>query len=314
MPLPLGDLLRRRAELLRRLRTFFDRDGYLEVETPAIGSSVVGERYTTPWTAGSFEASGDGRRWFLQPSPEAHMKRLLAAGSGSIYQVCKSFRFGEQGRLHNPEFTMVEWYSVEDDYAAGMDRLDRLLQQVANAPPAERLSYREAFQRELAFDPHATSTAQLADVARARTSVVAVSFDRDGLLNALLAECIEPKLGHDAPTILYDYPASQSALARVLGEPPVARRFEAYWRGVELANGYDELTDAAELARRMEDVDRRRTAEGAKPVGADRRLLAAMERGLPRCVGAALGFDRLEMLALGVDQISEVISFPLDKA
>lgn len=302
------DQLAHRAALLRRVRAFFDDAGFLEVETPALSPYVVGERHMTPWIARGLDDAGDGAGWFLQPSPEAAMKQLLAAGSGSIYQVGKAFRFGEVGPRHHPEFTMVEWYSVDDDYAAGLDRLDRLLRHVAAAPPAERRSYREAFARELAVDPLTAEVDELVRLAHERTTArFEGDVERDDLLNLLLAECIEPRLGRDAPTILYDYPASQAALAKTGGAPPVARRFEAYWRGVELANGYDELTDADELERRQKEVDRQRRRDGRTPTGRHEPLLAALRSGLPNCVGVALGFDRLAMLAAGAQRLDGVL-------
>jgi lysyl-tRNA synthetase class 2 len=239
--------------------------------------------------------------------------------------------------MHNPEFTIVEWYRTGDDMNAGIDLLDAFTQDVLEAPAAVRTSYRDAFQRSTGIDPHTVDVAALkaalgdqalSDEALsdqdARSVLVAGSavagsagWTRDDWLNLLLARSVEPTLGQGRPEIVFDYPASQAALATIRrepGKPPVAERFELYWRGVELANGYHELTDADELRERLRDVNALRVAAGKERLPEPKHLLAAMDMGIAPCSGVALGFDRLVLLAAGAASIDEVIAFPFDRA
>lgn len=313
-------MLRLRAELLSKLRSFFAERQFLEVETPILSADVVVDRHLDPMSAVLAEdprRPDIGERLWLQTSPEFGMKRLLAAGATAIYQITKAFRNGEIGRLHNPEFTMVEWYRAGDDMTTGMTLLSDLCEALLNRGPAERLSYTAAFERHVGLNLHLANIEELSSAARRLKISVpdGIGDDRDGWLNLLLAECVEPHLGQQSPTILYDYPASQAALAIVRGEnPPVAERFELYVRGIELANGYHELLNAAELRRRNAVNNAARTAEGKPSLPEESRLLAAMEAGLPACSGVALGFDRLVMIAAGASSIAEVIAFPIDRA
>jgi lysyl-tRNA synthetase class 2 len=306
--------LRLRAEMLARLRAYFAERGFLEVETPLLDDEVIPELHIEPFGVESGRA-GD---FYLQASPELHMKRLLAEGLPAIYQVTRSFRRGERGALHNPEFAMVEWYRVGDSMDAGVRLLDELVQAVADAPPATRTTYAEAFRQHADLDAHRASMEELA-AAAARLGVdvpgTLARDDRDEWLNLLLATRVEPQLGAEGPELLVDYPASQSALATttVRDGVEVAERFELYWRGVELANGYHELTDAVALRWRLEAVNVARAADGRSVLPLPERLLAAMESpGLPPCAGCALGFDRLVMLACGADTIDDVMAFPQD--
>jgi lysyl-tRNA synthetase class 2 len=245
------------------------------------------------------------------------MKRLLAAGSGPIYQIARVFRAGERGPRHNPEFTLVEWYRPGDDYEAGMNLLDELCQSLLELGPAERLSYQQAFERYAGLDPHTAATGEL-DRAVAAAGGASLNFaadDRDGRLDYLLVTRCEPHLGAERPTILFDYPASQAALAQVRsGPPPVAERFELYVRGIELANGYHELLDAEVLLERNRINNARRLADGKPPLPEESRLVSAMRSGLPDSVGVALGFDRVVMLAAGAQTIDDALAFPIDRA
>jgi elongation factor P--(R)-beta-lysine ligase len=324
--------LRLRAELLARVRQFFASRGFLEVETPILSADVTVDRHLDPIStvlADDPRQPDVGRRLWLQTSPEFGMKRLLAAGATAIYQITRAFRNGEVGPLHNPEFTMVEWYRTGDDMQAGMTLLSDFCQALLRTPAAEGVSYAEAFQKHVEINPHAAAVAQLAAVAKQRGINVPAGLgeDRDSWLNVLLAECVEPHLGQEKPTILYNYPASQAALAKVRSErlPPdatsaesstasVAERFELYVRGVELANGYHELLDAAELRRRNTAANAARMAHGKPALPEESRLLSAMEAGLPACTGVALGFDRLVMFAAGAKSLAEVVAFPIDRA
>ncbi len=324
-PVASAETLRLRARILSRLRTFLDRHGALEVETPILSRCAATDihlqsmvtRYTGP-------GSPIGQTLYLHTSPEFPMKRLLAAGSGSIYQLCKAFRDGESGRLHNPEFTLLEWYQIGDDHHALMDRLAALvgaaLRGLLELAPTEKISYREAFLRYAGVDPFADVAgligwAQHHDIHPQDASAVLSPDDLDGWRDLVLTHAVEPNLGRGRLVFVHDYPASQAALARVRpGVPPLAERFELYLEGVELANGYHELADAHALDRRFNADLERRHARGLVVVPRDERLLAAMDGGLPDCSGVALGIDRLIMLAAGVHDIRKVLAFPFERA
>ncbi len=308
--------MRRRAALLARIRAFFAARGVLEVETPQLAACPVPDRYQQSLSC-SVEAPGAPPRMYLQTSPEYAMKRLLAAGSGPIYQLAKAFRDGEAGRLHNPEFTLLEWYRLGFDHHALMDEVGELLSEVLGCDPAEKLSYAAACERWLEVDPHRVGAAELARLAAARGWVVVglEDADRDTWLDLLITRYVEPELGRGQPTLLYDYPASQAALARIRpGAPPLASRFEVYLEGVELANGFHELADAAEQRQRFELELERRRQLGLPEVPLDERFLAALEAGLPDCAGVALGIDRLAMLDAGASHLGEVMALPVDRA
>ena len=307
--------LRLRARLLRRLRDFFAGREFLEVETPILSADTVVDRHLDPFSVADDSAAG---RLWLQTSPEFCMKRLLAAGGEAIYQVTRAFRQGELGPLHNPEFTIVEWYRTGDGLAEGVQLLSDLCEALLARGPAKKISYREAFERRLGLDPHTADPKSLASAAQAHGVESPASLradDRDGWLDLLLVERVQPQLGVDRPVILYDYPASQAALAIVRPEePPVAERFELFVAGVELANGYHELLDPAELRRRNTQNNKLRESDGKRSLPEQSRLLAAMESGLPAAAGVALGFDRLVMLAAGADRLDQVMAFPMDRA
>jgi lysyl-tRNA synthetase class 2 len=301
-----------RAKLLRELREFFHDDGFIEVETPLLASEVIPELHVEP-----IRIPGRG---FLQASPELHMKRLLASGADAIFQVTRSFRDNERGQLHNREFTIVEWYRRGEDMEAGVDFLDALMQSVLSALPAARTTYAAAFERMLGVSPHLANLDQLAAAAAKAKVTLPVGMnvhERDEWLNLLLAAIVEPQLGRDRPEIIHHYPASQASLAKVTTSPlgyKVAERFELYYRGIELANGFHELADADALRRRFEEVNAMRASEGRPVLPMPERLLAALTHGLPDCTGVALGFDRLAMLANGAKSIDEVIAFPAERA
>src|SRR3990172_3342067 len=318
------EILNLRARLLERIRAFFSERGVLEVETPVLSTAAVTDpmlaSLATRYTGPRFPR---GQAFYLHTSPEFPMKRLLAAGSGSIYQICKVFRDGEAGRLHNPEFTMLEWYRVGFDYHRLMDETDelvmRLLAPTMSLDAPERLSYREAFQRHAGLDPHTASAGDFAAAAKAHKigvpSELLTQNDLAVWRDLLLTHAVEPMLGQGRLTFIYDYPASQASLARIQpGDPPVAARFELYLNGIELANGFHELADAEEQRTRFERQQHARAASGQPVVPIDERLLAALAQGLPDCAGVALGFDRLVMLAAGAPRISDVLAFPIDRA
>jgi lysyl-tRNA synthetase class 2 len=310
------EVLRQRARMRDAVRGFFRERGVLEVETPVALSATV-----TDVQVESHSIAISPRR-YLQTSPEYPMKRLLAAGSGDIFQICPVFRAGEQGRLHNPEFTMIEWYRLGMDLQGLMTETAQLAGMVFRVAgrepgPVEYLGYAEAFVRELGIDPLLAGTGDLAGLARANGLVDSsiTSSTRDDLLDFLVATRVGPALGHGTLTCLHHFPASQAALAQLeASDPRTALRFELYSEGVELANGYVELADAAEQRRRFEADLAERQRRGMPQPLLDERLLAAMKSGLPACAGVAMGFDRVAMLALGAGSIAGVMAFDWERA
>jgi lysyl-tRNA synthetase class 2 len=308
--------LRLRADVLARIRAFFADRGVLEVETPLLAAAPVTDLHLHALKS-HYHGPGvaDGRVLYLQTSPEFAMKRLLAADSGPIYQICKAVRNGETGRRHNPEFTILEWYRPGWDHHRLMDEVDELLTAILGTRPGERLTYQVAFERYAGIDPHAASDEALRRRVEALGMEDTGGLRRDDLLDLILTHVIEPRLGHCQPSFIHDYPASQAALARIRkGGPPLAERFEVFSEGVELANGYHELTDPDEQRRRfVSDLAARRVADLAE-VPIDERFLAALEHGLPSCAGVAFGIDRLLMVKTGTREIGEVLAFPVDRA
>lgn len=310
------ETLRARALLMQRIRGFFAEREVLEIETP-----VLSQAATVDPQIDSFESAG---RW-LQTSPEFAMKRLLAAGSGPIYQVARVFRVDESGSFHNPEFTMLEWYRPGFDHHRLIDECEALLLAIGGPASCGRLSYREAFLKHAGVDPFRASLAELAtrcaeaigplpeQPAGAANDALAA---RDFLLDLLMSHVVSPRLGREQPEFLLDFPASQAALAKVRRDvdPPVAERFELFWQGIELANGFHELTDAGEQQQRFEADRARRLAEGREAPPYDRHLIAALEHGLPPCAGVAVGLDRLLMLHLGLPHIGDVLAFDAPRA
>ncbi|GAB4512799.1 MAG: elongation factor P--(R)-beta-lysine ligase [Sulfuricaulis sp.] len=318
------EVLKLRARLLEQIRAFFSARGVLEVETPILSAAAVTDpmlaSFATRYTGPLFP---HGHTLYLHTSPEFPMKRLLATGSGSIYQICKVFRDGESGRRHNPEFTLLEWYRMGFDHHQLMTETAELVMQLL-APmlklnPPEQLTYREAFLRYADLDPYAASPAEFERVAKIYDINVSPDLIPENNLDAwrdlLLTHVVEPRLGQGQLTFIYDYPASQASLARIQpGHPPVASRFELYLNGIELANGFHELADADEQRTRFERQLHARATSDLPAVPLDERLLEALAHGLPDCAGVALGFDRLAMLASGARAIEEVLPFPLDRA
>jgi lysyl-tRNA synthetase class 2 len=319
------DALRRRAALLDAVRTFFAERGYFEVETPLLSRDCCIDAWLDPFAVPLHERE---TAW-LQTSPEFAMKRLLCAGAQRIFQIGKSFRRDEVGARHNPEFTLLEWYETGSDHHAQMSLTEDLVRRALASPAADpalasrfgapfiRLSYEQAFRDFAGLSPSQAPLPELLDRARSvlGRDIAAEGADRDDVLNVLLAGCVEPRLAELGAAFLYDYPASQAALAKThAGPPAAAERFELYLDGMEICNGYHELTDAAELRRRMQRQNTKRLSAGKPALPVESRLLAAMEAGLPACAGVALGFDRLAMRALGLPRLADVIAFPFDRA
>ena len=313
------------------MRDFFDQAGFFEVETPLLSQDIVVDAWLEPFVADWLPLGTDWSHHreprFLQTSPEFAMKRLIAAGADAIYQLGKVFRNGEVGRMHNPEFTMLEWYRRGDDLVELMRFTELLVQQVftlgaqwpsgASEVSSGGKSLVARVLEPAGFEPLSSSLESLQAIAAARRLVPPPGLagdDRDGWLNYLLAELIEPQLGRMRPTFLTNYPASQAALARLAPDGLTCERFELYIDGIELCNGYDELTDAGALRARIRGQAALRHAAGLRPLPDESRLLRAMERGLPDCSGNALGVDRLVMLALRQKKLADVISFPFEIA
>ena len=307
-------VLHERAKLLHSIRAFFAAKGVLEVETPLLCHTSVTDPFIESIPALYQHATSEP--FYLQTSPEYAMKRLLASGSGPIYQICKAFRQAEVGQFHNPEFTMLEWYRPGFDHHALMDEMDELLQQLLGVKPALRMSYQQTFETFLGITPQQTDAQTLANIAKDRglDFVDAETFSQDTWLQILASECIEPQLGMDKPFFIYHFPKEQAALARLLPtEPPVAARFEVYVKGIELANGFYELQDAKEQRARFAANVAKRHELNLPALPIDEKFLAALEYGLPDCAGVALGIDRLMMLKTQSKSIKEVISFDIQR-
>ena len=308
--------LRARAGQLAQVRRFFSERGVLEVTTPVLsasgGTDPHIEPFVTAWRGG---VVGE-KRLYLQTSPEFHMKRLLAAGSGDIYQVTPAFRQGEYGNRHNPEFSLLEWYRLGFDHHRLMDEVAELVNVLlGQSLQVEKIAYRDLFLQRFGWDPLDVEPEVLRATAE-REGLDAVGLaDRDQWLDLLMSLLIEPQLGRGRLTFVYDYPASQASLARLKpGNLRLACRFELYHEGVELANGFHELTDPGEQRERFLADNQARKEKGLAELPLDERLLSALEQGLPDCAGVALGLDRLLMLKLGAATLSEVLSFSLPEA
>jgi lysyl-tRNA synthetase class 2 len=316
------DTLRLRAALLARIRAWFERESVMEVETPVLSAAAVTAPQLASFTT-RYHGPGASRKatLYLHTSPEFPMKRLLAAGSGSIYQLCKVFRDGEYGPRHNPEFTLLEWYRVRYDHLDLMNDVERLLTDVLDGMfPIKAVyhwRYRDLFLDFVQIDPFDTTPAALQAVLEARTGVVPVGMEEAGLdswLELVMTHVIEPRLGAGL-VFVRDFPVTQAALARLRpGNPPVASRFEAYLDGVELANGYHELAAAHEQCRRIDSDNRVRAACGLPAMPVDEALQAALTAGLPDCAGVALGIDRLLMIITGAMRLADVMSFDFESA
>lgn len=329
------DMLRLRAIALTAVRDFFRDRGYLEVETPLLSHDIVVDAHLEPFSLQISEASEE--RLYLQTSPEAAMKRLLAAGSGPIYQITRSFRAGEIGARHNPEFTMIEWYGVGDTFQDQMKFVEELIGavvdrcvQISNLctgaaqlrKPYHSLPYDQCFERALGMTVQDLPDEELQRLVMNRTgyevpadSTQQFGFQRDDLLNLLLAECVEPTMGRQQPEFMTHYPISQAALAVACDDVPgTACRFELYVNSLELCNGYQELSDADELQRRDTTQNIIRTQNGRSTLPGASLMLDAMRHGLPPCSGVALGFDRLLMAMTGLMEIDQVTAFPFCSA
>ncbi len=304
------------AQLLATVRQYFSEHRVTEVITPVLSQSAgtdpalepMRSHYTGPGHA-------QGLPLYLQTSPEFAMKRLLAAGSGDIYQICQAFRDGEYGSLHNPEFSLLEWYRLGFDHHQLMDEMAQLVQTCLESELAvEKISYQQLFERFFHWDPLTASIEQMLASAEAHPIHGALDMNlghRDEWLDLLLTHVIEQHLGQGRLTFVFDYPASQASLARLNPQDPrLASRFELYYQGVELANGFHELANSQDQRQRFQAENQQREENGQQQMPLDENLLAVLDK-LPDCSGVALGLDRLFMLKLGAGSLDQVLNFPL---
>lgn len=303
--------------MLAVTRRFFEQRKVMEVCTPVLSQAAATDPAIEPLhTCYTGPGYPTGLELFLQTSPEFAMKRLLAAGSGPIYQIAQVFRDGEYGPRHNPEFSLLEWYQPGFDHHALMQEVADLVGVCLSQEFAvEKISYVALFREMFGWDPLQVDASQLAETARAQGVYADRLSNRDEWLDLLMSLVIEPTLGRQGLTFIYDYPASQASLARLsTHDQRVASRFELYYQGVELANGFHELTNAAEQKQRFESENRQRRQQGLSQLPLDRRLIEALEQGLPDCAGVALGLDRLLMLQQGEVMLDAVLTFSLTEA
>ena len=305
-PATAREALAARASLLAYVRAFFAERHILEVETPCLARFGVTDLHIQ-----CIEVPGYG---FLQSSPEYHMKRLLAAGSGAIWQISRVFRHGEAGRRHNPEFSMLEWYRPGFSLDQLIDECVAWLSPLLKPVAVTRYRFRDVFRQHTGLDPLTASVTELAQRAQ---NGAPDGLDKPALVDWLMATVVEPALAEDELAIIDDFPGWAAALARKHQDDDgewVAQRFEIYYGGYELANGYHELTDASEQAARFQRDRELRQQHGLRDMAADPQLLAALEHGLPDCSGVAIGLDRVLMAQLGVEDIRELLAFPVDRA
>ncbi len=304
------DALQARARLLQDIRTYFSARDVMEVETPLLSATAN----TDP----GINSIGTDSGHYLRTSPEFPLKRLLAAGSGDIFELGRVFRAGESGRNHNPEFTMLEWYRLGFSYHTLMDDVARLVRHCGAGRfdqwPEERLSYRQLFKRHLDLDPFTADISELA-AAASKHGIDDIDLDQKQWLDLLISLVIQPALPEKNLTLVYDFPADQAALAHIREDTPaVAERFELYLGRIELANGYQELTDAMEQKSRFDADNATRKDRGEPIYKMDTNLIAALDHGLPKCAGVALGVDRLLMAIYGVEKLEEILAFKFSRA
>jgi len=312
----------KRAQIVQQIRHFFAERNVIEVETPALSLGTVTDvyldalscRYDFLHTSSKNETTS----LYLQTSPEFHMKRLLASGYGSIFQIAKAFRHEEAGRYHNPEFTMLEWYRLGFDHYELMAEVAALLQTVLNCSQPSLITYQQLFLDQLDLDPLTATRAQLLDLITAHNKLsdwLITEQSIDILLQFIFSEIVEPHIGLAAPCFVYNFPKSQASLAKICPDDDrVAQRFECYYQGIELVNGFNELTNCDEQILRFQQDNLHRRELGLKETNIDENFIAALTQGLPQCAGVALGIDRLIMLALQANHIEQVISFTIDRA
>ena len=306
---------KKRAEMMRCIRAFFREKNVLEVETPVMSRSTITDCHIDQFSADYFPCGTGGgeaaETRYLQPSPELQMKRLLAEGFPDIYQICKSFRNGEYGRFHNPEFTMLEWYRIGFDMYRMIDEVELVVNRLTGGVTCTRISYQDLFLRLTGIDPLPATVDTVTEYLRRTTDSPVPAFDdRADAFMYVMSMQVEPQLPKDEVTVVYHYPQDQGVLAVAEPDnPSVARRFEIYYRGMELANGSEELTDADEYARRLGVENKRRIKRGKPLYDAAEGFDASVLNGMSPCSGVAIGLDRLLMCLTGAESIDTVIGY-----
>jgi lysyl-tRNA synthetase class 2 len=316
------DKAKKRAKILQQVRQFFAERDVIEVETPALSQGTVTdvhlEALSCRYSFLSDSSDKEYKQLYLQTSPEFHMKRLLASGYGSIFQIAKSFRHEGYGRHHNPEFTMLEWYRLGFDHFQLIEEVGQLLQLVLSCESPHVKTYQNIFVEIVDLDPLSASRDDLLTLIRNKNKVsdwLLKEYDIDILLQFIFSEIIEPNIGNDVPCFIYNFPRSQASLANICpNDNRVAQRFECYFQGIELVNGFNELTDKDKQLSRFQEDNQQRESLNLKKKPIDDNFILALSNGLPQCSGVALGIDRLIMLALEQPHIKRVISFPIDRA
>ncbi|TWX55304.1 elongation factor P--(R)-beta-lysine ligase [Colwellia hornerae] len=311
-----------RGNVINEIRYFFKNKNVIEVETPSLSMGTVTDPYLEAFsTQYNYLDNSDinqSQQLYLQTSPEFHMKRLLASGYGCIFQICKAFRHEDSGRYHNPEFTLLEWYRIGFDQHDLIAEVDQLLSTVVKSPKSEKISYQDLFIKYVSIDPLTASFNQLYEAIELHGKAadwLYESNDCDLLLQFIFSEIIEQNIGISCPCFVYNFPIAQASLAKECPEDNrVAQRFECYFKGVELANGFNELTDADIQITRFEQDNNKRQQLGLVTKNIDKNFIKALQSGLPQCAGVALGIDRLMMIALDKSAIEDVISFPIEHA
>ncbi|WWO97155.1 MAG: elongation factor P--(R)-beta-lysine ligase [Candidatus Dasytiphilus stammeri] len=307
----------KRADIISSIRKFFSDRNILEVDTPSLSQSTVSDVYIDSFQTTFWKPGGQKKQQlYLITSPEYHMKRLLVAGIGPIYQICHCFRNREFGSIHNPEFTMLEWYQPKYNIYKLMNEVNDLLHKILNCGIAEKISYQNLFIKYFNIDPLLAEKKDLQKIVKLLSLDLHnwINESNDTLLQLLLSHLVSSIIGFKQPIFIYNFPISQASLATInVDDPRVAERFELYYQGIELANGFNELTDSIEHCRRFENNNNIRTLIGKQKQPIDNNLITAIKQGLPFCSGVALGVDRLIMIALKMKKLSKVIAFSVDR-
>lgn len=312
----------KRAQILQKIRHFFNERDVVEVETPALSQGTVTDVHldaiTCRYNFLNDSSTEQAKNLYLQTSPEFHMKRLIASGYGCIFQIAKAFRHEEAGRFHNPEFTLLEWYRLGFDHFKLMKEVAELLKRVLGCAEPTQMTYQQLFIECVSLDPLNATREQLLTLIKKHDKLsewLTLEHDNDILLQFIFSELIEPHIGNESPCFVYNFPRSQASLAKISPEDTrVAQRFECYFQGVELVNGFNELTDVDLQLERFQEDNRQRESFSLKIKPIEKNFIAALTQGLPQCSGVALGIDRLIMLALKADHIEQVISFPITRS
>jgi len=315
-------LAKKRSKVIVDIRHFFEKKNVVEVETPSLSAGTVTDpfldAFTTKYSFLSDMGLNKSKTLYLQTSPEFHMKRLLTSGYGCIYQICKAFRHEEFGRQHNPEFTILEWYRLGFNQHDLIEEVSQLLATILKTPSVEKITYQALFTKYVAVDPLNASFEELYSVIQSHGKAEVWLFesnDCDLLQQFIFSEIIENNIGLEEPCFVYNFPIAQASLAKECPEDSrVAQRFECYFKGIELANGFNELTDPKVQEHRFNLDNDKRQYLGLSKRNIDNKFIKALYSGLPQCSGVAIGIDRLMMIALDKSSIDEVLSFPIEQA